>query len=101
VGDDDAAHLRISERDGTTLCKRAPHAELHVLAVHLCDLLGHQTAARCRFQARYGMQQLLDTYLRGSVANVVSRSGSFAGDGSARPQNHNFLPAHLHPLKNW
>jgi hypothetical protein len=47
------------------------------------------------------MQQLLDSYLRGSVANVVSRSGSFAGDGSARPQNHNFLPAHLHPLKNW
>jgi hypothetical protein len=44
VGDNNAAHVGVGESAGTTLCKRAPHTELHVLAVQLRNLLGDQTA---------------------------------------------------------
>ena len=100
VGDDDGLHIGLRQKMRHTLRQLDPDIEAHVLAIELRDLLGDEPAVPKTVQ-RQGRQQVIHPDLPGGVAGMVQRAGRLAGNGSASPQDHNFLPHRLQTFKNW
>ena len=98
--DDQAAHVRVGQMVSTPQHQRAPHLKVHVLAVDLRDLFGHQRTGKF-LKARHAREQGVHPYLRGGVTDVVARRRGRSGNRAPRAQNHYFLTDHLHTPKNW